>query len=60
MQFSVKGIVNLFDGLKGTGGLARAWVVAFNGNPPSLARDDIYIQHPLLAESKLFSENVVT
>ena len=28
----------LVNGLKGTGGLAHAWVAAINGDPASLAR----------------------
>ncbi len=33
-----------FNGLKRTGALARAWVVAFHGDPTSLARDNIIVK----------------
>ena len=36
-------VYHLFSGLKGTGGLARAWVVAFNEDPTSLAHDNIFM-----------------
>ena len=31
-----------FSGLKGMGGLARAWVVAVNGDPASLTHDNMH------------------
>ena len=42
MRFLVR-IVHLFNGLKGLGVFScRCWAAAFDGDPASLARDNIY------------------
>ena len=50
--------VQFSNGLKGTGGLARAWVAAFNEDPASLARDNIIVQLELAYLGKSFWQNV--
>ena len=52
-------IVHLFNGLKGTGGLAHARVAAFNGDPASLAHNNTCLLCKFTLKSPKYAKTAV-